>query len=476
MTAKLRTVRFLAAALFLLGSTVPLAAQNASSEAASSSGPAVVFHPNRPKPAPPGDVSDPETLLTPPPGFRIQRRNNFYRLDEKGGLYRWASTGHWSNYDEAEAGDYTLPDPLVLSSGDRVTDAKAWFEKRRPEIVRLYESEIYGKVPASAPPVTWHVISSENDGATLTKEIFGQIADGPDRPAEQPAGARGRGGRGGPIPAPSISISLTLPANAKGPIPVIFGVRGSHTQAVLDKGWGYGSVNTRNVQRDSADLSTLRTGVVGMTLKVGESRLADEWGVLRAWAWGLSRAMDYLETDPHVDATQIALSGHSRGGKMVLLAAAMDERIAMVFPTCSGEMGASVSRRDWGETIDDMAQLFAPHFAGNFTKYAGRWDDLPVDAHMLIALVAPRPVFLTGGTTDQWSDPKGQFESAVGAGPVYRLLGKKDLGVTEMPAPDTPLVAGDLAFHEHTGGHTVTETEWDLFLEFADRYFEVRNQ
>ena len=171
---------------------------------------------------------------------------------------------------------------------------------------------------------------------------------------------------------------------------------------------------------------------------------------------------------------RIVFSGHSRGGKTVLLAAAMDPRIALVFPTCWGEMGASISRRDWGETVDDMAQLFAPHFAGNFTKYAGRWNDLPVDAHMLLALVAPRPVFVAGGTTDKWSDPKGQFLAAVGAGPVFRLLGKRDLGTDKMPAPDTPLIAGDLAFHEHTGGHVVTPEKWQLFLKFADRYFKVR--
>jgi hypothetical protein len=454
--------------------------------------PAVSFHANRPRPEPPGDVADFETLTTPPPGFRMQRRNNFYRIDDPGsGLYRWASTGHWTNYNEAEVGAYTLPDPLVLSNGEPVPDAKTWFEKRRPEIVQLYETEIYGKVPANAPPVSWEVVSGSSGSDTINKEVLGSIGSArtavrrsrsqasppPNEPPRNEAPAAGpEGGARGYSDPPRILISLTLPADAEGPAPVIFGAAGRDNDAtldaILDRGWGYGTVNIRNVQPDSADLETLRSGVVGMTLKPGQPRPADEWGALRAWAWGLSRAMDYLETDPQVDAKRIAFSGHSRYGKMALLAAAMDERISMVFATCSGEMGASLARRDWGETIDDMAQLFAPHFAGNFVRYAGRWNELPVDAHMLLALVAPRPVFLTGGTTDQWSDPKGQFLAAVAASPVYSLLGKNGVGAAEMPPPGKPLVAGDLAFHEHAGGHVVTPAEWKLFLEFAGRYFD----
>jgi (4-O-methyl)-D-glucuronate---lignin esterase len=461
---------------FFLGwGAATLAAQNAAPQAAPAPA-AVVFHAGRPQPAPPGDVRDFETLTTPPAGFRMQRRNNFYKLsDPASGLYRWASTGHWTNYDEAEAGGYTLPDPLLLSTGERVADAQTWFEKRRPEIVGLYETEIFGKVPANAPKVTWEVTRGESGRAMMIKEVLGRIGDGPATAAdapEPPADDRARRGYSDP---PRILISLTLPADATGPVPVIFGAASRDNdatlEAILDRGWGYGTVNIRNVQPDSADLETLRTGTIGMTLKPGQPRPADEWGVLRAWAWALSRAMDYLETDPQVDAKRVAFSGHSRYGKMVLLAAAMDERIPMVFATCSGEMGASLSRRDWGETVDDLAQLFAPHFAGNFVKYAGRWNDLPVDAHMLLSLIAPRPVFLTGGTADQWSDPTGEFLAAVAAGPVYRLLGKKDLGATKMPPPDMPLAEGDLAFHEHTGGHVVTPAEWRLFLEFADRYF-----
>jgi hypothetical protein len=164
--------------------------------------------------------------------------------------------------------------------------------------------------------------------------------------------------------------------------------------------------------------------------------------------------------------------GHSRLGKTVLWASAKDERIAAVFSSCSGEMGAALARRDWGETVDDMAQNFPWQFAGALQKYVGRWREMPVDAHMLIALSAPRPVFITGGTADQWADPVGMFKAAVAAGPVYRLLGKKDLGTTELPPLDTPLTNGDLGWHYHTGGHTATPADWKGFLEFLGKYFK----
>ncbi len=189
------------------------------------------------------------------------------------------------------------------------------------------------------------------------------------------------------------------------------------------------------------------------------------------WSWGVSRIIDYLETDRAVDAKRIAVFGHSRLGKTVLWASAKDERIAAVFSSCSGEMGAALARRDWGETVDDMAQNFPWQFAPALQQWVGRWNDMPVDAHMLIALSAPRPVFITGGTTDQWADPVGMFKAAVAAGPVYRVLGKNDLGTTELPPLDTPLTKGDLGWHYHTGGHTATTADWKAFLEFLGKYF-----
>jgi hypothetical protein len=239
---------------------------------------------------------------------------------------------------------------------------------------------------------------------------------------------------------------------------------------ILERGWGYATVGYLDIQPDRANAWS--EGVIGRTLRPGQTQPdAAEWGTIGAWSWGISRIIDYLERDRAVDAKRIAIQGHSRLGKTVLWASAKDERIAAVFSSCSGEMGAALARRDWGETVDDMAQNFPWQFAGGFQQWAGRWQDMPVDAHMLIALSAPRPVFITGGTTDQWADPVGMFKAAVAAGPVYRLLGRKDLGTTELPPLDTPLTAGDLGWHYHTGGHTATPADWKAFLEFLGKYF-----
>jgi dienelactone hydrolase len=182
--------------------------------------------------------------------------------------------------------------------------------------------------------------------------------------------------------------------------------------------------------------------------------------------------LDYLETDRSVDARHVALIGHSRLGKTVLLAGARDPRFALIYSSCAGEMGSSLARRDYGETVDDMAANFPWQFAGNFQKYTGHWNDMPVDTHMLIALNAPHPVFIGGGTQDQWADPRGEFLGAVAAGPVYRLAGRQDLGTTNGPQIDTPIISGDLGFHYHTGGHTITASDWTAFLDFADKYFK----
>ncbi len=240
---------------------------------------------------------------------------------------------------------------------------------------------------------------------------------------------------------------------------------------VLSRGWIYVSLGYTDIQPDRADRWT--EGVVGQTLSAGQSRpAADEWGTISAWAWGISRAIDYFETDKAVNSKQIAITGTSRLGKTALRAGAQDERIAAVFSVVPGEMGASLIRRDWGETLEDMAQNFHWQFAGNMQKWIGRWNDLPVDQHMLIALCAPRPVYVNGGLTDQWSDPKGEFLAMAAAGPVYRLVGAKDLGVSELPALDNPIHSGDLAFHYHSGGHMSVPADWKAFLDFADRHFK----
>ena len=380
-------------------------------------------------------------------------------------LRRATKTGHVSNYDESKVKPYTLPDPLVLANGSRVGDAAAWRKQRRAEIQRLYETEIYGRIPASAPKVSWRVEETDpaaREGAATRKKIVGQI--------------------GSEAEAQRINLTLYTPSNAKQPVPVIllvnFGGPGKTPPQdppvaadIIARGWGYATVIYQDIQPDRNN--SFDQGVIGVTLRSAQQQqpAADEWGAIGAWAWGVSRILDYFETDKSVNARRVALFGHSRLGKTALWASALDERIAAVYASCSGEMGAALARRDWGETVDDMTQNFPYWFAGNFQKWAGRWNEMPVDAHMLIALSAPRPVFVTGGTGDQWADPVGMFKAAAAAGPVYRLLGAKDLGTTELPPLDKPLTSGDLGWHYHTGGHAATPEDWRAFLEFVGKYF-----
>lgn len=406
----------------------------------------------------------------PAPGARGNAENVPYigKSDPEGNPVRLAkATGHVSNYSEDKVPAYTLPDPLVLCNGRRVTSAETWFKERRPEILKFYRTEIYGHIPESAPRVTWEVTETDataRDGAAVVKKIVGRMGLQPD--------------------GPRMNLTLHLPAKATQRVPVLlhltfaFGAGRGRGPAggfdsigeVLSRGWGYASLGYTDIQPDRPDRWT--EGVIGLTLKPGQLRpAADEWGTISAWAWGISRAIDYLETDSSVNVRQISITGASRLGKTVLWAGAQDERVAAVFAVVPGEMGASLIRRDWGETLDDMAQNFSYQFAGNLQKWVGRWNELPVDQHMLIALCAPRPVYVNGGLTDQWSDPKGEFLALVSAGPVYRLLGAKDLGVTELPALDQPITSGELAFHYHSSGHTAVPADWKVFLEFARRHF-----
>ena len=240
---------------------------------------------------------------------------------------------------------------------------------------------------------------------------------------------------------------------------------------MLAKGWGYASLNPGSIQAD--DGAGLTLGIIGLVNK-GQPRKLDDWGTLRAWAWGVSRALDYLETDKTVDAKHVALEGHSRYGKATLVAMAYEPRLWTAYVSSSGEGGAKLHRRDWGEIVENVAGEGEYWWmAGNFLKYAGplTWNDLPVDSHELVAMCAPRPVFISGGATngDGWVDAKGMFLAAAGAGPVYRLLGKKDMGTAEFPPIETPLVAGEVAFRQHSGVHT-DAPNWPTFLTFASRY------
>ena len=388
-----------------------------------------------------------------------------------------------ANYDEEKAKpDPKLPDPLTLKNGKRVTTAKMWWDLRRPEIVEDFDREIYGRAPKVTPKVTWEVTNTtremNGDAAVVTKKLLGHV----DNSAY-------------PSIAVDIQLTLTTPANALGPVPVMmelsFGPEvmaaiakrfpelaaankgPTWQQQVLAKGWGYAVLIPTSVQADKGD--GLTEGIIGLVNK-GQPRKLDDWGALRAWAWGASRAMDYFETDKAVDARQIGIEGHSRYGKAALVTMAYDPRFAIAYVSSSGAGGAALWRRNFGEQIGNVSGTGEYHWmAGNFLKYAGPLtpNDLPVDSHELIALAAPHPVFIGAGATqgDGWVDARGMFMATVAAAPVYRLLGKKDLGTTEFPPIETPLIEGELAYRQHAGGHTPAPN-WPTFLTFASRYIK----
>ncbi|HEX5081589.1 MAG TPA: acetylxylan esterase [Blastocatellia bacterium] len=385
------------------------------------------------------------------------------------------------NYDESKANPYPkLPDPLILKNGRKVASAKMWLRQRRPEIIEDFDREVYGRVPKNAPKVTWEVTTANEtkfDIPVITKQLSGHV----DNSA---------------YPQINVNIQLTLvtPADAKGAVPVMMefgfiprpgspsfgpaqGAGPNWQQQLLTKGWGYAVIVPVSIQADNG--AGLTQGVIGLCNK-GQPRKPDDWGALRAWAWGASRALDYFETDKTVDAKQVGIEGLSRYGKAALVTMAYDERFAIGFIGSSGEGGAKLHRRNFGELVENLAGSGEYHWmAGNFIKYGGplTWDDLPVDAHELIALCAPRPVFISYGASEgpgaegKWVDQRGSFMAAVAAGPVFKLLGKKDLGTTEFPPVETALIDGDLAWRQHSGGHT-TGPNWPTFLTFASRYIK----
>ena len=394
---------------------------------------------------------------------------------------------HAANFDESKVSpNLNLPDSLVLERGEKVRTAEVWWNQRRPEIVENFDREIYGRVPKDTPKVKWEVVSitteEQNGRPVITKKLLGHVDNSSY-----------------PLIHVDIQLTLTTPEKAGGPVPVVMefglspevlealkkrlseaqraelaGTGPSWQQQVVALGWGYATLIPTSVQADNG--AGLTEGVIGLVNK-GQPRKLDDWGALRAWAWGASRALDYFETDKAVDARQVAIEGLSRYGKAALVAMAYDSRLAIGFIGSSGAGGAKILRRNFGEQVENIASSAEYHWmAGNFLKYAGPLtvDDLPVDAHELIALCAPRPVFISSGSQQVeggWVDARGMFLGALGAGPVYKLLGKKDLGTTQFPPIGTALIDGEIAFRQHSGGHS-TGPNWPTFLTFASRYIK----
>jgi len=392
-----------------------------------------------------------------------------------------------TNYDEARAGAYTLPDPLVCADGTRVTNAATWFASRRPEILKLYRENIFGRSPDAGTNATFNVweISTNALGSTaVRKQIEINFSGTPDGPFAHlllytPTGKTSApvflclqfGGNYTVNDDPAIAIFpgwdwktgvLQMPKNP---------VRGSSAQnrkiaGTLARGYGMAFIDYREIEPDLPGGAGGRFGV----RKNFPVPSTNGWGAIGAWAWGASRALDYLATDKNVDAQRVILFGHSRLGKTALWAGAQDTRFAAVIASCSGEMGASLSRRDYGETVDDIAGHFPYWMADSFGQFSNHWERLPVDSHSLLSLIAPRPLFLNSGSEDRWGDPRGEFLAARAATPVYELLGKTGITETEFPPPGQPL-RHDLTFNCHAGKHEVLPADWDKFLDFADAHF-----
>ncbi len=392
-----------------------------------------------------------------------------------------------TNYDEANVGNYTLPAPLICADGSRVTNAELWLTKRRPEILKLYRQNIFGRSPAAGTNITFNIWESSTNalGGTATrKQIEINFSGSIDGPLAQvllytPAGKTNCptficlqfSGNHTVNDDPAIAIFPEWNWKTKQFGMPNISTRGSAANnwkisETLARGYGIAIINYNEIEPDLSGGAGLKFGVRKNFPAPG----TNEWGAISAWAWGASRALDYLQTDQDVDGRRVILFGFSRLGKTALWAGAEDARFAGVISHCSGEMGASISRRDFGETVNDVCKRFPHWMSGSFLQFSNNWNALPVDSHSLLTLVAPRPLLVNTGDDDRWRDPNGQFLATRAATPVYELLGKTGITETNFPPLNQPLMH-DIWFNCHKGKHEILPSDWDLFLAFADAHF-----
>ncbi|MES2693376.1 MAG: acetylxylan esterase [Verrucomicrobiota bacterium] len=408
-----------------------------------------------------------------------------------------------SNYDEAKVLPYTLPDPLVLNNGKRVTDAATWGKQRRPELLEIFAREVYGRTPAGRPAKMHWAVTSEDraalGGKAVRKEItvwFTEKKDGPKMHIliYQPPG---KAGAHVPWPTflglnyygnesvnadPGIAMS-TAWMRQTADFKIVNNrateaTRGTHAsrwnvETVVARGYATATIYYGDLCEDQASGLTKDVGSLFNTKAVND-RAPDEWGAIGIWAWGLSRALDYLSSDGEIDARRVAVHGHSRLGKAALWAGAQDERFAYVISNNSGCGGAALSMRNYGETVARINTSFPFWFAKSFRAYNGKESTLPIDQHALIALIAPRPVHVASAEDDKWADPRGEFLGAKNAEPVYALFGKKGLGVADMPAIHQPVYGDAIAYHIRAGKHDINEYDWARYLDYADKVMKKK--
>lgn len=398
------------------------------------------------------------------------------------------------NYDESKADNYTLPNPLILENGKPVRTASVWYHERRPQLLHLFEENIYGRTPTRPDPfgIRYKVFNIDHSalGGTAFREqvmiYFKRDETGPkaDMLIYLPAHVKHSvplflclsfSAINGIADDPGVKVQQKWDTRKKILVPAWPAHHATSdkwpVERILAHGYGIAVICYNDIEPDF--IGGYQYSVRKLFAKPGQTeqeRAPDAWGAIGAWAWGLSRAMDFLETDNAINSKQVVILGQSRLGKTVLWAGAEDTRFAMVIDSCSGKAGASLLRHNYGETIKNLALHWPYQFAPNFRKYIGHTNVLPIDSNELIATIAPRPVFLSTGALDQWSDPHGTFLAAVAAGPVFRLLGGEGLDTDKFPPLDHPIMH-TIGFDCHSQGHEITEADWERFIEFADMHF-----